>query len=403
MLARILLPVPEAYGDFIIVLYIVTMMRFSGALGIGTALRKMLPGESHAERRRELVSGAILLGVIISGALTVAIMLFGGTVLSYVYAKAYLTEALMVAALSIFLVIMFNVLASVLIASNGARRASIANVLNSALQLVLATALVLLGYGIVGAFIGIVTGNAIGCLMQAYYILKGRLASRRMPLYSTMGRIVHFALPLFISEISSVWVSNFAVAFLGVFVSAAVIANYGVAYKLGTFVTVLLSSSIFVLIPVFSSAIANKSVSAKVPSIYRSSVYYSLLAFLPILAFAIGSAKPLIFVLFSKSYTLAPIYFIVIVAGSMATIFGNYAGALIVSYGDTKRFLKYQLTVLGIGLVSLVALTPTLGVLGVLLSLFVITPIALGLVYTWALRTQFHSQIAPAKTARLIL
>ncbi len=403
VLARVLKPVPAAFGNFTIVLYIVTMLRFSGSLGIGTTLRKMLPEERSDEKKRELVSAAFVLATSISAVITIAVILFGGTILSYIYSKPYLDASLSVAALSIFLIILFNILTSMLVAMKKARAASYTNVVNSAVQLIAASTLVFLGYGIFGAFVGMVIGAATGCLLQIIYALKGRMLTVMRPPLNTIRRVGRFAFPLFVSEVSSVWVSNFAVAFLGVFVSTAVIANYGAAYRLGTFVEVLLTSSIFVLIPVFSSTLTGRSASAKVSSIYRNSMYYSLVAFLPLLAFALASSRALTFILFSHSYALAPLYFAVIVTGSMATIFGRYASALIVSYGDTKRFLRYQLVVLGASLVSLIILTPLIGVAGTLLSMFVITPITLDAIYMRSLSRQFHHPVVPERAGRIAL
>ncbi|MCL5112484.1 MAG: oligosaccharide flippase family protein [Candidatus Marsarchaeota archaeon] len=402
ILARMLKPVPAAFGDFTIVLYIVTMLRFSGSLGIGTTLRKMLPGERTNEGRRELMSAALTLTGSVSAAITVAVVLLGGMLLSYIYNKSYLGPSISIAALTIFFIIMFNILSSMLIAVKRARAASVANVANSTVQLIAATALVLLGYGVFGAFAGMVIGAATGCLIQILYALRHRLVALKKPHYNTIKKLGHFAFPIFVSEVSSVWVNNFAVAFLGIFVTSTVIANYGAAYKLGNFVEVLLTSSIFVLIPVFSSMLSGESTSAKVSSIYKSSMYYSLVVFLPMLAYALASSRALTFILFSHSYTLAPLYFAVIVTGSMAAIFGRYAAALIVSYGDTGRFLKYQLIVLGVSVTALFILTPTIGVMGTLLSMFVVAPITLDVVYMRSLSTQFHHPVVPERTVRVV-
>lgn len=403
VLARVLKPVPAAFGEFTIVLYIVTMLRFSGALGIGTTLRKMLPEEHSDEKKRDLVSAALALSMSIAASITVAVVLLGGAILSYAYGMPYLEDSLSMAALTIFLIITFNIFSSTLIAMKRPRMASAANVLNSAVQLVAATALVLLGYGILGAFAGMVIGAAAGCLLQFSYAIKERIVTFRLPRRDTIGRVGRFAFPLFVSEVSSVWVNNFAVAFLGIFVSTTIIANYGAAYKLGNFVEVLLTSSIFVLIPIFSSTLSHESHSEKISSIYRNSMYYSLVIFLPILAYALASSRALIFMLFSHSYTFAPLYFAVIVTGSMATIFGRYASALIVSYGDTKRFLRYQLMVLTVSIASLAILTPMIGVEGTLLAMFMITPITLDVIYMRSLGSQFHHQVVPERLGRVVL
>ena len=70
-------------------------------------------------------------------------------------------------------------------------------------------------------------------------------------------------------------------------------------------------------------------------------------------------------------------------------IISTYAGNLIVGYGDTKRFMYYQLLATIIQIALLFALTPLFGANGVLLGLFVISEVIIDMLFVYALHRQF--------------
>ena len=150
-----------------------------------------------------------------------------------------------------------------------------------------------------------------------------------------------------------------------------------------------ITATTFILLGTFSSALSRKSLAKRIGSIYNDSIYYTTIFLFPIVAYGIASAQPLIRLLFSSSYVGAPFYFSVMVAGMALGIIGSYAGTLIISSGDTKKFMKYQLGAIALQVVLLLLLAPLFKVAGALVALFVITPIVLDFIYIRALERQF--------------
>ena len=92
-----------------------------------------------------------------------------------------------------------------------------------------------------------------------------------------------------------------------------------------------------------------------------------------------------------------------IAIGSAIGIVGTYASNLQVGYGDTRKFMYYQLIAVAIQVVLLIALAPTLGANGVLLALFVISQILIGIIYVHALYRQFSFKHETGRVIRLVV
>ena len=66
------------------------------------------------------------------------------------------------------------------------------------------------------------------------------------------------------------------------------------------------------------------------------------------MAFVAALSKPIIFLFFSKAYTLAPPYLAIMSFGIVLGIVWNYANVIFLGIGDTKSVVKYQLSAAGI-------------------------------------------------------
>ena len=159
-------------------------------------------------------------------------------------------------------------------------------------------------------------------------------------------------MPIAVSNIAAFGATNFAVLILGVYASAVVVGNYSAAFRLGSIFTIVLSSLTFILLASFSKAFSNRNMSKRIEHIYNSSLRYSLVFILPLLAYVMAASAPLTHLLFSHLYTLAPFYLSVIAFGITLGIIGSFAGTLIISYGDTKKFMYYQIAIIAVELVS---------------------------------------------------
>lgn len=379
---------PTDFGIYSIVIAFSLLLGIGSNFGVGTAFRKMLPEIRSSGRIRSLLSSGYVISLSVALVIAVVGVLASGYLAGNVYHDPSLTLPLRLGALAEFFYVLYNLSLAALVGIGLVKEAAISNTVYSAVSLVLSVGLVLMGYGIMGAILGYLLGMLVGGAAGMLYIaLKGGYGAA-MPTKPDARRLTSFSMPVVASHVAMNGATNFAVLFLGIFVAAAVVGNYGAAYKLARFVELAITDIALILLPAFSKALTKQSTAKKIGAIYNNSLYYTALLLFPMLAYAISVSNPLIRLLF-PSYGLAPLYFAVMIAGMALGLIGTYAGTLILGFGNSRRFMLYQVSAVAIQLILLVVFTPWLKGAGVILSLFVITPIVLDIIYIRALQSQF--------------
>jgi len=387
-LARIL--ESSSFGIFAIVIAFNTLLGIGGNFGIGAAFRKKLPQIEGKGRQTNttLSSGysvALILGLVIS-LIGIAI---SGYLASNIYHIPSMALALQIASAVVFFTVLYNVSNAALVGLGRVSEASIANVLYAVVQMVAVFGLVLLGYGVIGAIIGVAISFIIPSLYEltAMYI-KAKVRFVR-PQTGEMKGLTLFSIPVIVSFIAVLGAENLAILLLGAFAPTLIVGNYNVAYKIGGVIEIILTSNTFILLPAFAKVFAKKELSKKIDRVYNNSLFYTLLFLLPVVFYLVSVATPLVHLLFGSTYTYAPLYFAIVAVGYTLGIIGSYAGILIISYGDTRKFMKYQVTAVVIEIGLLLLLTPTFKALGALAALYIFSPIILDLIYIKALYNQF--------------
>lgn len=387
LLARLLQP--SNFGLYAIIIAFYTLLGICGNFGIGTAIRKKLPELTTKEERSELIGNAYALAMLIAVIIAVAGVLLSSTIASSVYHQPELSEALQLASVLVIFWVFFNLTISVLVGLDKVKEATIIDLVYSLLQPIAAVSLVILGYGVFGAIAGIAISIIIGSILGLYYLSNHLINKIIKPTKKLIKELLDFSTPIATSNIAVLGPPNFAILLLGVYASTIIVGNYNAAYEVGNFVGIIFTSATFILLPVFASTFSKKETAANIGKLYNKTIYYTLLFLLPILAYVVGIAQPLMYLLFSKVYSLTPFYFAIIALGTTLGIFGTYAGTVLVGYGDTRKFMLYQLAIVAIEIILLFALTPYLKATGVLISIFLIGPIVLDIIYLKALKKQF--------------
>lgn len=405
LLARLLKP--SNFGLYAIVIAFYTLLGIIGNFGIGTALRKKLAETENKTKRSELISNSYFMAMAIALVIAIAGVVLSGSIAAYIYHEPSLATALQLASVLVIFWVFFNLTIAVLVGLEKVKEATIIDLFYSVVQPIAAVGLVVLGYGIFGAVTGIAISIVLGSVLGLFFLSKEIDNRIIKPTKKMIKELMEFSIPIATSNIALLGPPNFAILLLGVYATSAIVGNYNAAYELGNFVGIIFSSSTFVLLPVFASMFAKNDTKSKISSMYNGSIYYTLLFLLPVLAYVVGVAQPLMYLFFSKVYSMTPFYFSFIALGSTIGIIGAYAGTLIVGYGDTKRFMIYQVLIVIVELVLLFLLTPIFKGIGVLLALFLVGPIILDIIYIRALHRQFafkqeFGKIVPLLIAAII-
>ncbi len=381
---------PADYGTYTIIIAFSTILGMGGNFGIGTALRKKIPEFRYgSERILEVINNGYFVALILALAITAVGIAASGSIATYIYHNPGMTGPLIVASVTVLLTVLFNVTIAVLVGLNKIKEAAFSNIIYGISQAAIVMLLVILGYGIFGAVLGIAISLAIGSIISIAYLERNIVYKVMKPKIDGIRELTAFSTPLIISNISVVGTTSLAIAFLGIFASASLVGSYGAAFKLGRLVEVLLTSTTFVLLPAFASALKNEHLSKRIEGIFNNSIYYMLLLLLPLVAYLVSIAKPLTDVLFSSAYAGASLYFSIIIIGLTIGTIGSFAGTLIISFGDTKKFMVYQGVTVIAEVVAMLVLIPYIKVFGALIALFVAGPLILDVLYIKALSKQF--------------
>ncbi len=395
---------PADFGIFIIAIAFETLLGFGGNLSFGSALRRMLPlNMNNKKRLRSLLCNAYFVGSVTGLTITIIAFAFSSAIATAVYHNAHLALPLHIASVMILLTVLFNVGLSSLVGLGRIKDAAISDLFYSSAQLAAVALLLYAGYGISGAVAGMLMGFLAGVAAEAFCLRRaiGSIASKLSK--KVIKQILGFSLPVFASDISTMGLTNFAVLLLGVFVTTSIVGNYGAAFKLGTAFQVVTDSTAFILLSAFSMALGRTKLSAHMKGIYADSVYYAFLFVLPMLAYLVSSARPFTYLFFSNEYILTPSYFIVIAIGITIDALEAYAGNLMLAYGRTGMYMRYQLAAIAISLALMLILTPYFGVIGVLIPLFVVSPVLLGVIYCISLEKNFKLTLHYRKLAAITL
>lgn len=375
----------------------------SGHFVFGTVMRKDIPQSKDDHKKiAALISNGYVISLVIAALVAIVAMLFSGFIATGIYHNPALTSSIALSSMLVFFYALFNLTLATLVALDKVGKGTILYLIYAFIQLVASVSLVLLGYGIFGAIVGLGIGLIIPSFIGIYWIAKHIKGKFVRPNWEITKHMLDFSAPVLASNVATYVPPNLAILLLGVYASTAIVGNYNAAFRFGNFVSVILVSISFVLLPAFAKAFADKDLSEKIGHIYNSSIYYSLLLLLPFVVYTVSVSQPLLYLLFSSKYTLAPFYFAVIALGSTIAIISTYAGNLIVGYGDTKRFMYYQLLAVAIQVALLFALVPFFGANGVLLALFVISQVLMDVLFAYALYKQFSFKQSFGKVLGLV-
>jgi O-antigen/teichoic acid export membrane protein len=204
---------------------------------------------------------------------------------------------------------------------------------------------------------------------------KQTRARLKLPDKKELKKAFRFSIPVAANNTLTNGVISFATMFLGFFVAANVLGNFGIALRVGDVIAMSYGTIATTLLPTLSIS-ASRSVRGSkkrgLGEVYNKVLLYSLAVTIPVIAYLGVFAKPLIYLLITRTFTDAPMYLALITLGTIISLVGVYTANLFVAVGKTMKLFHYMLIVTLVQLVVLVLLAPIVGVVGVIIALFFI-------------------------------
>lgn len=405
---------PTLYGLYSFAFGFQAFVDGIGAFGIGAYLSRELALYVH-KREFERMMSSVLSGFFVAIPVAVAFTLVGIGVSGYV--ANVLFPNLGISALSLELVSLVTFFLIMQITSNyaliGLKRSglsAIATVVTDIVQLALIVILVTGGYGINGAIGAMVIGYAVGTALSMaflYTALSGYGKVRvAMPAMDGVRAAWGFSLPIAANNFLNTGMQNFGILFLGFYVAASTLGNYGAAIKGLGLISLIYGSIGTVILPTFADVHAIKK-REEVNRTYNQVILYSLLVVMPLLLFITVFAGPGLYVMVSGKYADAPVYLAAMGVGTLLYMFGSFVSSLLIARGFTREVLKYNFvsTVIeGLSIITLVALLPGdfLRVMGAIAASFFIGNVASTLLYAAAAKRLLEIRFEYGRVLKLL-
>ncbi len=405
---------PAAYGAYTFALGFSTLLGSANHFGIGTYFNKYI--SEYLERREyKKLANCLSSGYAILLPVSVVLSLMGIALSGYLSSTYFVSSevsalTLALAAATIAFFMLYGASYSALVGFSRGGLASIVLFVVNTTMLVLSVAFVLAGFGANGAIAAIIIANAVGFLLGLYYVYTTTRAYRELrfniPSKEEVWNVLKFALPVAANNMLTLGMSNFAVIFLGLYVSNALLGNYGTAAKGFSMMMVFYGTLTTVLIPTFSAALARRTrhgSNRDISVVYNKVLFFSMLLTVPIAVYIAVFARPLIFVFITAKYAQAPLYLSLIAIGMTISMIGTYTGSLLVGAGRILNLLKYTVVASIAEFAAILFLVPRIGALGNIFALFFVGSMVSAALNVNGVRNIFGVRFAYKRVAMLLL
>jgi O-antigen/teichoic acid export membrane protein len=235
-------------------------------------------------------------------------------------------------------------------------------------------ALVLLGFGTLGAVTGFTTASLIAglagiLLMWTMYKSLPKPTNSKLEIMATIKTMLKYGLPVSIGTILSGFLTVFLSYILAFYVTNNVtIGNYNLAINFSVLITFFATPVTTMLFPAFSKLDYKKD-NETLKNVFQYSVKYAALIVVPVTAMIIALAQPAIGTIYQNRYAEAPLFLALFSITYLYTAFGNLSiGNLINGQGYTKFNMKLSLLTVAIGFPMGFLLISHFGVIGLIVT-----------------------------------
>ncbi len=366
---------PSRYGIYVFAFGFSALVNAVAAFGIGTYWNRQLAALHYKKDGRGMLK-VLSSGYAIVMAVGMALSLFGIAISGYVAGLfpniGVQPITLELASAMIFFLMANTAAVNGLVGLSRAGLAAISNIVVDIVQLALSIILTI-EYGINGSVEAMLIGYAVGAVITAYFIyisvsryVKFRI---RLPSRQELRDVLSFATPLAANNFLNTGMQSFSVLLLGFYVMTAALGNYGAANRGLTLLSIVYGSFAMGVLTTFTTARAMKR-PEEVNRTYNAIIRFSLMLTLPMIVFVGAMAVPGLYLLVSSSFSTAPLYLALMAIGTMIGIFGVYTSNLLISGSHTKSVLKVNLVSAAVQLVLLIALVPSVQIIGAIVSIY---------------------------------
>ena len=231
-------------------------------LGISTTFSKFIgqySGKGNKTEIEKVISNGYAVAIISGLILTVVALLLSNVVAVFELKDASLTYVVQIVSFAVVLGMLFNISYNALVGFGKGIYIALAIIVQSFSQAIVSIALAILGYGALAPIIGLLAGY-LSAIIFAFAIFNAKFGIKfRMPSLPYMKKLVSFSYPIAVYNSLRGLVSNLSPIVLGLFVTIAIVGNFGVALRTSAIISNITDALGLAVLPMFAYTAATKS------------------------------------------------------------------------------------------------------------------------------------------------
>ncbi|MCL2476423.1 oligosaccharide flippase family protein [Candidatus Bathycorpusculum sp.] len=366
----------DNWGLYTIAIAAPTMIATFRDWGVNTAMVRYTAqynSENQVSKIRSVFVAGLIFELVLGLALSIASIALSGF-LANAYQRPEIVHLIQIASIFVLSGAMMSAAGAAFTGMERLHLNSIMLIVQSIVKTGLILALVILGFGTLGAITGfsiavLVAGITGVLLMYLMYTSLPKPEDGKLAIGATIKTLLGYGLPLSIGTMLVSLLGFFYSLIMPIFViDNSIIGNYSLAQTFVVLITFFASPVTTMLFPAFSK-LDYRTNSADLKNVFQYSVKYAALIVVPVTFLVMSLAEPAIHTLFPEGFSQAPFFLMLLSISYLLTAFGNLSAAnLINSQGDTKYSLKLSILQTAIGFPLGFVLISQFGIIGLIIS-----------------------------------
>ena len=367
-----------------------------------------LKAQKSEEKTYEIIKAGLIFETATGFNLSLILISLSGFIASAVFSRPESAPLIAIASVTIFAGALQTAAQSIFVGFERMELNSLTNVCQAIVKSVAAPFLVLVGFGALGATLGYTISfiaSAIISLVVLYLTIIRRIKrkdSRNFSTAKTLREMLHYGVPFSISLIIGGFLIQFYAFIMAIYCTDVAIGNYQVATQFATILTFFTIPISTVLFPAFSK-IDPQDENGLLQTVFASSIKYASLILVPTTIALMILSEPLVSTLFGEKWTQAPLFLTLYITNNLFVIFGSLTlTSLLAGIGETKMQMKLSLVTLAIGIPLSLILIPSMGIIGLVLTIIIAGKPSLAIGIYWA-RRKYNVKIDINSSMRIFI
>jgi len=270
---------------------------------------------------RQVIKSGLLFKVVLGVIASVFCFVFSDVLATYLINTPEASSYVKIASILILFQVLFETLNSIFIGLDTMENSAIADVIRAVIKILSSPLLIILGFSILGALIGHISGYVVAMgvsltLLLSYLSKNPVDAKAESGIFKSM---LKYGAPLCLSSLIVLFSTQYQTIILAFFTSKTEIGNFQVTTLFSTAMTIL----VYPFIALFPAFAKFSPESKELRQFFRRSVKYTALLLVPAALAIIVMSKDIILTIYGPKYTLASTFIIFQMLANLRAGFGS--------------------------------------------------------------------------------